>query len=905
MNAAQGEIDHQEGSDEAREGAEHGFGVSKGDMAYSGKSMEPAYHGAHQMSMYPRYADSGGRYPPHMLQTVVTSSFSAEEREYARAHEQRYDREERFLRDGEREDWPQQGSGPSHAQYHGMPPSHLHTPYPVQRAYSLPVNYQSPQTLKRSYFHHSTSKEATRDLPPDFMPPVGKKVKTGAPPDKEIPLSRYPSGMLSQRSLPLCKRANTWDGDEVRYKYAAGNQYYGQPASHWAPPMPFSPRSPARPPVVLVTPERKDEVGTFPQPWRPVPQRWMGQSSSSAWNPATPSVAKDPVWTPPIMKMPPIRETSSGRDDRLGLMVEAAAAADSRDREDASLRSDGSTDNRTRTRLLPSGEVINLLALTKDKGSLSETLCLIREVRLSQRICLFSILHLLQNIEVFTATQRDVDAPAPGRKHPVVVGQVGLRCIHCRHALRCSDRVKRAVCYPSSIKRIYRTVIDMKLDHFTQCKFVPQELKDRLRDLKAVHTRSTGTTMQYFIRAAHTLGMEDADSGVRLSKPEAPVSSKTDQVEDSPIKRSGSDASSSTSPEVKTNGSMMSAETSGSSNSNSNPGDTVYHGIIPLSLPEDESSLSPLRCFLRKHVCAFSATEEDTCSRAPTTVSIAVGQVGIGCIHCVKDEVKYRSNRAICFPFSIARIYQSVADIQRFHMADCTSMPADVKKQFLELQWASSKGSKGLSTRQYWITSAKRLGLVDTTHGLRFSRDPTKPEEKKAFSLDILAQVAISVTTSDKQLVVPEDKETIAEFLYVVMEQLQPCRFTEADRNKRRLKDVGCIGVECKHCAGKVDGRKFFWSSLSAVESNFVSVHTHMLECRMVPDELKKRISTLKQLRKEQTAALPTGSQKAFFSRVWDRLHDDQLQEEKGNDSSLASDDMDTGNTDHIKTVAL
>jgi hypothetical protein len=121
----------------------------------------------------------------------------------------------------------------------------------------------------------------------------------------------------------------------------------------------------------------------------------------------------------------------------------------------------------------------------------------------------------------------------------------------------------------------------------------------------------------------------------------------------------------------------------------------------------------------------------------------------------------------------------------------------------------------------------------------------------------------------------PEDKNCIAEFLYVVMEQLQPCRFTEADRNKRRLKDVGCIGVECKHCAGQVESRKFFWSSVNAVESNFVSVHTHMMECRMVPEPLKQRLVELKALRKEQTANLKIGSQKTFFARVWDRLHRD------------------------------
>lgn len=487
----------------------------------------------------------------------------------------------------------------------------------------------------------------------------------------------------------------------------------------------------------------------------------------------------------------------------------------------------------------------------------------------------------------------------------MVVGQVGLRCIHCRHTLKCSDRVKRAVCYPSSIKRIYRTVIDMKLDHFSQCRFVPDGLKGRLQQLKSVQTRSTGTTMQYFIRAAHALGMEDGPAGVRLREapkakstgdeeattPEAPSTSTKPATSDKPLEKSstpmgtviihrtGSESTNVTmeSAVSKRNDSMMSTE---SFDSNGSPGSLVsleryFDGCVPLALPEDKASLSPLRCFLREQVCAFSATDDDIAVRAPTTFSISGGQVGIGCIHCLKQPPKLRSNRAVCFPFSIGRIYQSVADIQRFHFTECKMLPPDIKEKFNELQSASSKGSKGLATRTYWVTSAKKIGLVDTQRGIRFGRDPMSPEESKAFSLDILAAAAFSVTTANKQLVIEEDKETIAEFLYVVMEQLQPCRFTEADRNKRRLKDVGCIGVECKHCAGQVDGRKFFWSSVSAVESNFVSVHTHMLECKMVPESLKEKLTELKTLRKQQTAALKTGSQKAFFTRVWKRLHDE------------------------------
>jgi hypothetical protein len=492
---------------------------------------------------------------------------------------------------------------------------------------------------------------------------------------------------------------------------------------------------------------------------------------------------------------------------------------------------------------------------------------------------------------VFTATQADVDAPAPGRKHAVVVGQVGLRCIHCRHTTKCSDRVKRAVCYPSSLKRIYRTVIDMKLDHFSQCKFVPENLKSKLQQLKSVQTRSTGTTMQYFIRAAVALGMEDGSSGVRLlqgakasddnEREALAINAPHVEFKGSPasivIQRTESTGSG-PSDASKANDSMMSTE---SFDSNGSPESIVslekyYDGCVLLALPEDHNNLSSLRCFLRQQVCAFSATEDDIAVRAPTTFSITVGQIGIGCVHCVRCPPKQRSNRAVCFPFSIGRIYQSVADVQRFHFTECRNLPIDVKEKFMELQSASSKGSKGLATRQYWVSSARKIGLVDTSKGIRFGRDPTKPEETKAFSLDILAQAAFSVTSADKPLVVPEDKEAIAEFLYVVMEQLQPCRFTDADRNKRRLKDVGCTGVECKHCAGQVDSRKFFWSSVSAVESNFVSVHTHMLECRMVPDNLKQELIRLKSLRKEQTVALRTGSQKAFFARVWQRLHDDE-----------------------------
>lgn len=519
--------------------------------------------------------------------------------------------------------------------------------------------------------------------------------------------------------------------------------------------------------------------------------------------------------------------------------------------------------------------LILLLAMPNDRHCLSETLCIVRN-----------------NVEVFTATTADINAPAPGRKRPIRVGQLGLRCVYCRMCP--NDRVKRAVCFPSSTKRIYRAVIDMKLDHFPSCPYIPPGLKSRLEELSAGSTRSTGMTVQYFVKSAKELGMVDMDEGVfidlkRVGKEqEAPYNPYSAEralppAEEAPIpsRATSQEAASLTTPtnkvQFKPAGKPPAEEL--------DPNIKRFHGKVLLALEDDSSFLSPLRCFLRRNVCAFTATAKDIAVRTPTTFSVRVGQVGVGCVHCLAVPPKSRSNRAVCFPFTVARIYQSVADIQRFHLGECKMMPPEVRSEFLQLQSESAKGSRGLATRTYWIDSARKLGLADGPAGMYFSRDPSLPPPADEESLDILAQVATNAKTNFKPLVTPEDKPTIADFLYVVMEQLQPCLFTDADRNKRRSKNLGSIGVECKHCAGKIDGRKFFWSSVSAAESNFVSVHSHMMDCKYIPDGLKTELARLKALRREQTSRLRTGSQKAFFTRVWNRLHESVENEEESKHS--------------------
>jgi hypothetical protein len=785
----------------------------------------------------------------------------------------------------------------------------------------------SPQELKRSFWHHSRPADSgQQSMHPAFCPPKRAKVGSGRK-DRDIVMAPRSPGDGGEFS-----RANSWGGpDDDQHRHyrqthsfpapwqqpqqqqqhvRQSSSYGGYPEEDhhynrsWSIDETAGNRAGAFRSVPSRMPPRPPYNNIAHQGSFSTPRHWASPANSYDWSPSHEQPwqqhqqhqHRDETESRGLRARSYSREMSWDDRDNRQVTFDNGAYRYYEQRNkvtpngpvDGPPRSNLKSGDSTTDDMLQGEDPLLLLAQPEDRISLSETLCTIRE-----------------NIEVFMATKVDVEAPAPGRKHPVVVGQVGLRCIHCRHTIKSSDRVKRAVCYPSSIKRIYRTVIDMKLDHFAHCRFVPTALKNRLEELKAINTRSTGTTMQYFVRAANKMGMTDAASGVRLADPEdtesvpsslerprqaviaspeapnspasavdSPMRITSDVSEVSPI------AEKSLQRNDSDNSDVSMAVTSETSSAIGEEPTEVFTGKTALALPEDKMALSPLRCFLRENVYAFAASEEDIAVRTPTTFSVVVGQVGIGCVHCHSLPAKERSNRAVCFPFAINRIYQSVADIQRFHLGECKMVPPQVREKFQSLQSASSKGSKGLATRQYWVTSAKKIGLADTTKGIRFGRDPSIPTTQ-AVSLDILAQVASNVTTVDRPLVLPEDKPVIAGFLYAVMEQLQPCRFTEADRNKRRLKDVGCIGVECKHCAGQVESRKFFWSSVNAVESNFVSVHTHMMECNSITPELKEELSELKLLRKEQTAKLKTGSQKAFFQRVWKRLHGAQQEELK------------------------
>jgi hypothetical protein len=126
-------------------------------------------------------------------------------------------------------------------------------------------------------------------------------------------------------------------------------------------------------------------------------------------------------------------------------------------------------------------------------------------------------------------------------------------------------------------------------------------------------------------------------------------------------------------------------------------------------------------------------------------------------------------------------------------------------------------------------------------------------------------------------LVTPEDEPYATGFSFHLLSQMQPCVFTEADRlGKRKGLPPGFPGLACRHCFGGYGSGRFFPSSiktLSDTSKTLNVLHNHMMRCRKCPPEVRDTLDKLRKLHDEQRAKMKFGSQKAFFARIWDRLH--------------------------------
>lgn len=329
---------------------------------------------------------------------------------------------------------------------------------------------------------------------------------------------------------------------------------------------------------------------------------------------------------------------------------------------------------------------------------------------------------------------------------------------------------------------------------------------------------------------------------------------------------------------------------------------------LVLATKEDKHWLSDLVCLIRENIEVFAATPADVAARSRRggiKKPIALGRVGIRCIHCMNVPHDLKAKGAVSYPNSIRIVHQAVRNWQRYHFDACDKIPESVRKAYSALK--STRSHSGNASLKYWIDSTTNLGLVDTTaeDGMRFAegKEPNRimeyngntgravneiaQESKYDSSLGTNTYHSSTVTEIDRatddmkyeqpSLVIPSDKAEITDFLYELLDQQQACQYKAVDRNgKRKYRELGFPGVECKHCARNAGAGRYFPLMVTTLANNsnpFNCTHSHMMKCRRCPQEVKNKLAQLQLMHAEQGAKLPPGWKKRFFDKLWVRLH--------------------------------
>jgi hypothetical protein len=198
-----------------------------------------------------------------------------------------------------------------------------------------------------------------------------------------------------------------------------------------------------------------------------------------------------------------------------------------------------------------------------------------------------------------------------------------------------------------------------------------------------------------------------------------------------------------------------------------------HHTSVSLATSMDKDFLNPLHCFVRRNVEFFVATKNDVSAPSPgRKVRVDIGQVGIRCIHCAKAPKKNRIKRAVCYPPSISGIYHCISNMKFDHFGSCMNLPEQLRVEFSDLRYNYNRRNSSVtnngpqtmscSTAQYYHDSAIRLGLRDSSCGIRYivNNINAKEQVRREYTLDGIAALMLAAGNPYQQVPGSKSLET-------------------------------------------------------------------------------------------------------------------------------------------------
>eukprot|EP00956_Cyclotella_meneghiniana_P000755 scaffold816_cov43-Cyclotella_meneghiniana.AAC.5 len=330
--------------------------------------------------------------------------------------------------------------------------------------------------------------------------------------------------------------------------------------------------------------------------------------------------------------------------------------------------------------------------------------------------------HIMKQLVVCRFAEKDRKTRG-GKRENINIGYGGLQCRHCINA---SSSRKF---FWSNVDRLANSFAEIPT-HVLKCKSIPDDIKDALLVLKGRHAEqmqslARGSQKVFFRRMWRRLHDGDGTCGATpLSEMPSRDDSESSNVGDNASKKTGEVdpnnparvlAASLAAESSKAASPHQAALTLAQSGKTEESEPTQQQPVVVLAISEDKDWLSDDQCFVRSNIEVFVANIHD-CAMAAQERKYPVkpGWVGIRCLHCARTPGGARG-AAVCYPYSVSGIYESVREFQRLHFEKCPNLPPDVVAASMTVNKASTTLSSVL--RRYYVQSARALGLVDNPEG--------------------------------------------------------------------------------------------------------------------------------------------------------------------------------------------
>ena len=240
-------------------------------------------------------------------------------------------------------------------------------------------------------------------------------------------------------------------------------------------------------------------------------------------------------------------------------------------------------------------------------------------------------------------------------------------------------------------------------------------------------------------------------------------------------------------------------------------------------------------------------------------------------------------------------------------------MPEKERKTWKTIKEYDQQGVGHDDAAQYWVDAARDLGLANNpphdipgAWGVTFRRDPASPSPADQIDVDL----GENAQWGKNYLVKPADRGLCTDYVLLLLCQVRPCRFRKSDRragpgSRGRDRAMGFPGLACMHCSNKNSlGRYFPVSAKNLTDNTANSLQAHISSCSRCPENIQASLAYLSHRSILQKAELSGSWKKAFFKKVWDRLHVDRTwtaieeEDERGaneeEEGSVDSNELDT-----------